>query len=647
MSLKKIVGFCFCLAAVAGVPSALWAQNMDMLPDMSVDDLLPPPTVYEPVPTMPEAWGAPAPLRLVHPAEGARLPFLKSSFVFGSADPQGKLSLNGQPVPIHPEGGFLAMIPYSTGTFSIRAELVLPNSTVIAVRTVSVAGPTLASPRSPLTVEYVRPDLDTTVRPGDVVSVICKGSPGMEAVFQVQGVHPRFPMMEDASAGVKGVYRGMFVVQPGDELNDNWIRVTLTDKERGRKIVHESPGRLSRLNDRVPWVVAVTTDNAVVRAVPALASGDKGGYLLFPPPGTRLQVLGRQGAELKVKLGSSRTGWISEGDVRRLPDGTPPPITLAGTVSVASDGARSTLVRLILKQKVPFLVEASPDKKQLDISFFGAASNTDWIHYASTGAVERIQWFQDDPETYRLRVHAPAGDWWGYDTRYEGTTFVLELRSPAPPAAHQPPLAGLRIAVDPGHSADRGSIGPTGLLEKDANWAIAQCLKKKLEAAGAEVVFIREGSQNVPLYDRPKLAWQARADLLVSVHNNALPEGGDPLEKNGYSVYYFQPHSFELAREIHRAYRDILGASSRPAALRDDGLHYGNLALARPPQMPAVLTESAYIIVPAEEALLKKEPFQCDCAEAMLRGIVRFVSSARGGPSPLPKNSRDKRSKSN
>ncbi|WP_079020049.1 N-acetylmuramoyl-L-alanine amidase family protein [Mycobacterium tuberculosis] len=59
--------------------------------------------------------------------------------------------------------------------------------------------------------------------------------------------------------------------------------------------------------------------------------------------------------------------------------------------------------------------------------------------------------------------------------------------------------------------------------------------------------------------------------------------------------------------------------------LPDDGLRYGNLALTRSPQMPAVLIESAYMIVPEEEAYLKQERFHEACAEAIIRGLEAYA----------------------
>ena len=52
-------------------------------------------------------------LRIVYPPDGVRVPALPETFVYGYADPRGRLFINVQEVDNHPEGGNLAMIPLS------------------------------------------------------------------------------------------------------------------------------------------------------------------------------------------------------------------------------------------------------------------------------------------------------------------------------------------------------------------------------------------------------------------------------------------------------------------------------------------------------------------------------------------------------
>ncbi len=108
------------------------------------------------------------------------------------------------------------------------------------------------------------------------------------------------------------------------------------------------------------------------------------------------------------------------------------------------------------------------------------------------------------------------------------------------------------------------------------------------------------------------------ADLLISIHNNALPDGINPFNNNGTSVYYYHPHSKPLAESIHKYLLKETG-------LPDHGLYYGNLVLTRPTSMPAVLVECAFMMIPEQEALLKTDKFQRKCAKAILKGIEEYL----------------------
>lgn len=565
------------------------------------------------------------PIRIVEPFENAHIPAVSSTFVCGSVPVGGKLLINGTPVPVHPGGGFLTMVQLSPGKFNIKAELQLNDTTYRLTRTVFVAGPGQPAPISPLTIESISPRQNQELLSGDDIEVVCKGSPGMKAYFTVKGVKGKFSMLEsETSSG--GIYRGVYRIGSKDKLNHSKIKVTLENKEN-RKVSREADGTLSLFPDHIPVMAEVNGPDAVLRAGPALTDDDKGGYLMFPLSGTLLRITGRKGDEYRVRLTKTKTVWANVNQVKLLPEGTAPAYTVAGSVSVNAN-ERATLIRLPLDRKIPFKIDPDVEGKYVDITFYGAFSNTDWINNATAGIIKSLNWYQDDEETYRLRAYVVPNGWWGYDARFEGNVFVFEFRTPPPVTAGNSQLNGLTIAVDAGHSPDTGAIGTTGYAERDANLAQAQTLKEKLLAKGAKVIMIRQGSEGVPLSERPKIAWQNKADILISIHNNSLGYGGNPFLKHGYGVYYFTPMSLPLAREIHDAY----GATFRPGGqfnLPDDGLYYGNLALTRSPQMPSVLVESAYMIVPEEEAYLKTDSFRSACADAIVSGIERYTQSMR------------------
>ena len=131
------------------------------------------------------------------------------------------------------------------------------------------------------------------------------------------------------------------------------------------------------------------------------------------------------------------------------------------------------------------------------------------------------------------------------------------------------------------------------------------------------------------LTDRPKAAWDKRADVFISIHNNNLPGESNPYKSpHGYSIFYFQPQSFELARDVYQAY-------ARLVPLPGEMLRFGNLLVARQTAMPAILTESAYMTYPDQEAMLLDPAFRHKLAEAMVSGLRAFLESVRSRESGL------------
>jgi N-acetylmuramoyl-L-alanine amidase len=207
---------------------------------------------------------------------------------------------------------------------------------------------------------------------------------------------------------------------------------------------------------------------------------------------------------------------------------------------------------------------------------------------------------------------------WGYDTWYEDRTLVLSIKKPPTEAIS---LRGFTIVVDPGHSADDGAVGPTGIKEKDANLWISKKLRESLQKRGAEVVLTRGGSEHLPLYERPAIAKQEKADLFISVHNNALPDGVNPWADHGISTYYYHPSSKALAEAVQ-------GSMLAQIDLPNFGLYRGNFAVIRPTQYPAILVECAFMMIPEQEAALKTEAFQTRVAEAIAEGVEHWVKGA-------------------
>jgi N-acetylmuramoyl-L-alanine amidase len=263
--------------------------------------------------------------------------------------------------------------------------------------------------------------------------------------------------------------------------------------------------------------------------------------------------------------------------------------------------------------RVPFQV--SEAERAVTILVYGAVADIDWTRYAPTDTlVERIDWHQDG-DVVRIEVTLKRS-LYGYRTRWDGTDLLLDIRRP-PVVDRSAPLRGRRIAVDPGHPPG-GATGPTGLREAEANLAIAQQLQRMLQDAGATVIMTRTTDAALDLGPRITMAEAADAEVLVSIHNNALPDGVNPFTNNGTSVFYNHEPSLALARAVQGGLVQQLG-------LRDLGVGRGDLALVRPTWQPSILTEGLYMIVPEQEAALRSTEGQRRYALGVFNGLRSWL----------------------
>src|SRR6266851_3686265 len=119
-----------------------------------------------------------------------------------------------------------------------------------------------------------------------------------------------------------------------------------------------------------------------------------------------------------------------------------------------------------------------------------------------------------------------------------------------------------RIVIDAGHGGhDTGTIGPTGLMEKDICLDVALRLGKIIHQRlpGAEVVFTRSDDSFVPLEERTNIANQAKADLFISIHANSSKDHA----ARGIETYYLNLKGSAEAMEV----------AARENASSQEGVH--------------------------------------------------------------------------
>jgi N-acetylmuramoyl-L-alanine amidase len=356
-----------------------------------------------------------------------------------------------------------------------------------------------------------------------------------------------------------------------------------------------------------PRVVKIAATNAQICTVP------DGSYFVFPELGCRMMATDHQSGFFTVRLGDGLQAAVDERWVVVEQDSQLPPAMLRNGYCRSPSGFSECV--LALDRTVPWFAELVDAGTTLQVTLFGTRAALNRVRYELDDPLLReIAWTQR-PEGVALRLLGKRAFSHGYSIAYENDSLRVLLRGASSAGRG---LKGKTVVLDPGHGGSAtGAVGPLGTKEKDVVLRLALLLEKELQRSGANVMLTRRSDDDLGLYERTDRARQAQADLLLSLHANALPDGENPLTRNGSATYYYQPHSRAAAEVIHR---HLLKA----AALRDDGLWYGNLALARPSECPAVLVEVAYLIYPPEERLLRSDDFLRKLAKGLARGIREY-----------------------
>ena len=221
-----------------------------------------------------------------------------------------------------------------------------------------------------------------------------------------------------------------------------------------------------------------------------------------------------------------------------------------------------------------------------------------------------------------------------------------------------------KIVIDPGHGGhDTGTIGPTGLEEKDLVLDVSRRLGKLLQTRlGAEVIYTRKDDTFIPLETRTAIANQESADLFVSVHANS---SHDP-DARGVETYYLNftssrealevaarenavseksihelqdlvkkialkekiEESQEFAADVQRSLHTGLAAKS--PGQRDRGVKKAPFIVLIGANMPSILAEVSFLSNPGDEHRLETADYRQKIAESLYRGIAKYVSGLSG-----------------
>ena len=237
------------------------------------------------------------------------------------------------------------------------------------------------------------------------------------------------------------------------------------------------------------------------------------------------------------------------------------------------------------------------------------------------------------------------------------------------------PTKGYRlrtVVLDAGHGGKDIGCRGDDTHEAEVALAIIKDLGRRIEAGspGVKVIYTRKTDVFIPLDERAAIANRHRADLFISVHCNAGPQGSHGTEVwtmglhkstanlgvaqrensvilqekdyqrryNGFDPRSPQSHilfslfqsayitnSLRLAQRIDQQFRSHVGRASR-------GVKQAGFIVLWKSTMPSVLVEAGFLTDRKEEKYLRAKDGQQAIAEGIYRAFRAYKRDLEGGP---------------
>ena len=283
------------------------------------------------------------------------------------------------------------------------------------------------------------------------------------------------------------------------------------------------------------------------------------------------------------------------------------------------------------------------------------------------GLLKQVRGAQFDKTTVRVVLDTESVENYKIFTLEDPFRVVIDvtgakpkLPGKLPTLAEQFGLGVKTIVIDPGHGGkDPGARGVNGLQEKDVVLKVAKKVAAILEKETAfKVLLTRERDVYLPLEERTAIANTKEADLFVSIHANSAPN----IHASGVETYFL---SLATSREeMQAAARENAASSSQISDLQKilqdlmqnskieesarlagsvqgelaNGLNRNyavkNLGVKKAPfivligaQMPAILTEIAFLSNKEEVRRLQDERYLEAIARHIVAGVRQYTAN--------------------
>jgi len=220
------------------------------------------------------------------------------------------------------------------------------------------------------------------------------------------------------------------------------------------------------------------------------------------------------------------------------------------------------------------------------------------------------------------------------------------------------------IAIDPGHGGkDPGALGQYKVREKDIVLSIGKELASRINAVdGFKAVLTRSTDTYLPLRDRSRVAREANADLMISIHADAFTKSS----ARGASVWALslsgkssemgrwlaqQENSADLVGGISLDDKDqllaevlldmsmnstiqmslnigksVLGEMKGVAVLHKGSVQQAGFVVLKSPDIPSILIETGFVSNKTEAKNLSSRAYRVKLAASIATGVVEYFT---------------------
>ena len=220
------------------------------------------------------------------------------------------------------------------------------------------------------------------------------------------------------------------------------------------------------------------------------------------------------------------------------------------------------------------------------------------------------------------------------------------------------------IAIDPGHGGkDPGALGKYNVREKDIVLSIGKELARRINAVdGFKAVLTRSTDKYLQLRDRSRVAREANADLMISIHADAFTKSS----ARGASVWALslsgkssemgrwlaqQENSADLVGGISLDDKDqllaevlldmsmnstiqmslnigksVLGEMKGVAVLHKNTVQQAGFVVLKSPDIPSILVETGFVSNKTEAKKLSSRTYRVKLAGSISKGVIEYFT---------------------